>query len=50
MRMIKTLISLPAPLKARLDELRAQGYTASGFVRFLLEQHFKDSGTKKKGR
>ena len=40
MRMVKTIISLPVPLKAKLDALRGQGYTASGFIRHLLEREF----------
>ena len=38
--MERVLIQLPAPLKAKLDALRAQGYTASGFIRHLLEREF----------
>jgi hypothetical protein len=37
----KLLISLPAPLKAKLDTAKSQGYTASGLIRYLLEQFFK---------
>ena len=43
--------ALPAPLKAKLASLRAQGTTASGFIRFLLEEHFKQAETTgRKGR
>jgi hypothetical protein len=35
------LIQLPQPLKAKLDAQRKHGTTASGFIRHLLEQHFK---------
>ena len=38
MKMERLLIQLPAPLKAKLDALRTQGYTASGFIRSLLER------------
>lgn len=38
MSMVKMLIHLPAPLKAKLDALRRQGYTASGYIRALLER------------
>jgi len=38
MSMVKVLINLPAPLKAKLDALRGQGYTASGFIRALLDR------------
>jgi hypothetical protein len=41
MKSVRLLITLPAPLKAKLDALRTQGTTASGFIRNLLEQHFK---------
>ncbi len=33
-------IQLPDDLKAKLDALRSQGITASGFIRNLLTQHF----------
>jgi hypothetical protein len=36
--MTKMLIHLPVPLKAKLDALKSQGYTASGFIRALLER------------
>ena len=38
MKMARVLIQLPTDLKAKLDSLRAQGYTASGFIRALLER------------
>ena len=41
MKAKKLLISLPASLKAKLDEERRRGTTASGLIRHLLEQHFK---------
>jgi mannitol/fructose-specific phosphotransferase system IIA component len=47
MSMVKLLVHLPAPLKAKLDALREQGYTASGFIRALLERELKH--LKKKG-
>ncbi len=51
MKMVKILVSLPAPLKRKLDALRAQGYTAAGYVRNVLEQHFNQVQTPgKKGR
>jgi hypothetical protein len=40
MKMVKLLIQDPRPIKARLDALRQEGTTASGFIRHLLEQHF----------
>ena len=50
LKMERLLIQLPAPLKRKLDGLRAQGTTASGFIRFLLEEHFKQAPTGRKGR
>ncbi len=38
MTMVRLLVNLPAPLKAKLDSLRSQGYTASGYIRALLER------------
>ena len=53
MRMVRLLIQLPQPLKRKLDALRTRGYTASGFVRHLLEREFEsteDPQTAGKGR
>jgi hypothetical protein len=47
--MERVLIQLPAPLKAKLDTLRRQGYTASGYVRALLERELKGKGVKLHG-
>jgi len=41
MKMVRLLIQVPKPLKAKLDALRTQGTTAAGLIRHLLEQHFK---------
>ena len=38
MDMVRILIQIPRPMKARLDALRKQGTTASGFIRALLER------------
>ena len=43
MKMIPILIHVPQSLKNRLDNQREQGTTASGFIRWLLEQHFKQA-------
>ncbi len=40
--MVRMIISLPEPLKGKLDALRTQGYTASGFIRALLERELAD--------
>jgi hypothetical protein len=43
MKMVRLLIQVPEPIKARLDALRSEGTTASGFIRHLLEDHFKQA-------
>lgn len=51
MKMVRLLIQVPEPIKARLDALRQGGTTASGFIRHLLEDHFKQaSAMGRKGR
>ena len=45
--MERVLIQLPKELKVKLDALRSQGYTASGFIRALLERELNH--TKKGG-
>ena len=49
MKMVRLLIQVPEPIKARLGTLRREGTTASGFIRHLLEEHFKASPAAKKG-
>lgn len=39
----RLLIQLPADLKAKLDALRKQGYTAAGFIRSLLERELSQA-------
>jgi metal-responsive CopG/Arc/MetJ family transcriptional regulator len=41
MEMVKLLISVPKGMKAKLDALRKEGTSASGFIRNLLEKEFK---------
>ena len=49
--MVKLLIQVPEPIKAKLNELRAQGTTTSGFIRYLLEREFnRAQTTKREGR
>jgi metal-responsive CopG/Arc/MetJ family transcriptional regulator len=48
MKMIRVLIQLPQPLKAKLDTLRTQGTTASGLIRNLVEQYFATGKPKRK--
>lgn len=43
MKMVRLLIQVSEPIKAKLDDLREQGTTASGFIRHLLEVHFKQA-------
>lgn len=43
--MVRLLIQVPGPIKARLDALRQEGTTASGFIRYLREEHFNQSGS-----
>ena len=38
MKLIKVLIGVTADQKQKLDTLRRQGYTASGYVRNLLDR------------
>lgn len=51
MKMVRLLIQVPEPIKAKLDTLRQEGTTASGFIRHLLEDHFKQAPmVSRKGR
>ena len=47
MKMERIVIQLPMPLKQQLDALKSQGYTASGYVRALLERELNQSHIKK---
>ncbi len=49
MMMERLMIQLPTPLKRKLDALRGQGYTASGYIRALLERELNQPNTKKGG-
>ena len=40
-KMVRVLVPLPEPLKAKLDAERKRGMSAAGLIRHLLEQHFK---------
>ncbi len=47
--MERLMIQLPTLLKRKLDALRTQGYTASGYIRALLERELKENqGTRKR--
>jgi len=50
MKMERIMIQLPGPLKAKLDTLRAQGTTASGYIRALLERELNQAPLGRKGR
>ena len=51
MKMERLIIQLQPALKRKLDALRDQGTTASGFIRWLLERHFKQpEATGRKGQ
>lgn len=40
-KIIKILVSLPEPLHRQLMTLRNEGYTASGYIAFLLQNDFR---------
>lgn len=50
--MTKMIVHLPEGLKAKLDAKRNEGYTASGFIRSLLERELNQPAAKsgQKGR
>ena len=48
MKMVRVIINLPAQLKAKVDAMRLQGYTASGFIRSLLERELKQASKRRK--
>ncbi len=51
MRMERIVIQLPMALKRRLDALGAQGYTAAGYIRAVLEKELNQAQVKgQKGR
>jgi len=37
-KLVRIVIQLPVDLKTRLDALKQQGYTTSGFIRAMLER------------
>lgn len=37
-KLVRIVIQLPMDLKTRLDSLKQQGYTTSGFIRAMLER------------
>ncbi len=49
--MERIVIQLPSVLKHKLDALRAQGYTAAGYIRAVLaKDHNQAQGKGQKGR
>ena len=48
--MVRILIQVPQALKSKLDGLRAQGTTASGYIRSLLERELNPTPATKKKR
>ncbi len=49
--MERLMIQIPKPLKRKLDALRAQGYTAAGYIRAVLEKELNQAQVKgQKGR
>ena len=51
MKMVRLLIQVPASIKAKLDAMRVQGYTAAGYIRAILERELSNNSTyRQKGR
>jgi metal-responsive CopG/Arc/MetJ family transcriptional regulator len=50
MTMERMMIQLPKALKQKLDALRSQGYTASGYIRALLERELNQKEGPDHGR
>ena len=48
--MKRIVVSLPEPLKAKLDALRGQGYSVAGYVRAVLERELSKTNTEPKAR
>ena len=46
MKMERIMIQMPRSMKRKLDNLRKQGYTASGYIRALLERELDKRPTK----
>lgn len=49
LKLERVMIQLPQDLKRKLDALKNQGYTASGYIRALLERELGQTTTKKGG-
>ena len=48
-KMVRLNIQIPVDLKAKLDAKRASGYTASGFIRSLLERELNATSKTRNG-
>jgi mannitol/fructose-specific phosphotransferase system IIA component len=48
--MVRILIHIRAPVKAKRDALRSQGYIATGYIRSLLERELNQAPNGQKGR
>lgn len=49
MKTVRVIVSLPRALKVKLDALRREGYTASGYIRTLLERELNQPQAGRKG-
>jgi hypothetical protein len=49
MENVRVIVSLPRPLKAKLDAKRREGYTASGYIRTVLERELNQPLEGRKG-
>jgi len=49
MNTVRVIVSLPRPLKAKLDAKRREGYTASGYIRMLVERELTQAPAGRKG-
>ena len=47
---VKILVHISKPIKAKLDALRAEGTTASGLIRRLLNEFFGNKSPKPERR
>ena len=47
MKMERMMIQIPKEMKAKLDALRSQGFTVSGYVRAVLEKELNQPHVKK---
>jgi predicted DNA-binding protein len=41
-KLVRIVVQLPLELKEKLDALKQQGYTTSGFIRATLERELND--------